>query len=559
MEGDPFAIVESMTIAAFATGCERAFIYIRGEYPLATERLQHAIDTARAHGMLGPNIMGHGFALDIEIRRGGGAYICGEETAIFNSIEGYRGEPRNKPPFPAESGVFRKPTCVNNVETLANVPFIVLNGGAAFAAIGTEDSTGTRLFCLSGAVERPGVYEVPFGATLRDLLALAGGPRGKRPLKAILLGGAAGVFVRPDELDIPLTFEGAREAKATLGSGVDHGVRRHDRSDAGDPARSRRSSATNPAASACRAAWARCGRKRRCTGSPRSERAAASRRELALLDEIGVAMKDASICGLGQTAYSAVESAMKRLESLRSGGRRMSALVQLRTPRRTVALTIDGEQVSVPEGTTILDAAAAMGKSMPTLCYLETLHPGERVPRVRGGGGGFARAGAELLAQGGSRAWWCAPNSERVKHSRKMVLEFLASSVDLSTTPNVSGWLDEYDCRPARYGPPAPAAAERRARRGAHRPPRSARPRVRRHRAPAAQERQRAVRARLRQVHPLLQVRRGVRHRFPEHLRDRRGGARLRRADLDRVRGPAPRIRRASTAATASRSAPRAR
>ena len=122
MEGDPFAIIESMTIAAFATGCERAFIYIRGEYPLATARLQHAIDQARAHGMLGANIMGHGFSLEIEIRRGGGAYICGEETAIFNSIEGYRGEPRNKPPFPAESGVFRKPTCVNNVETLANVP-----------------------------------------------------------------------------------------------------------------------------------------------------------------------------------------------------------------------------------------------------------------------------------------------------------------------------------------------------------------------------------------------------------------------------------------------------
>ncbi len=122
MEGDPFAIIEAMTIAAFATGCERGYIYIRGEYPLATARLQHAIDTARAHGMLGDNIMGHGFALEIEIRRGGGAYICGEETAIFNSIEGYRGEPRNKPPFPAESGVFRKPTCVNNVETLANIP-----------------------------------------------------------------------------------------------------------------------------------------------------------------------------------------------------------------------------------------------------------------------------------------------------------------------------------------------------------------------------------------------------------------------------------------------------
>jgi NADH-quinone oxidoreductase subunit F len=312
MEGDPFAIIESMTIAAFATACERAFIYIRGEYPLATARLQHAIDQARAHGLLGPNIMGHGFSLEIEIRRGGGAYICGEETAIFNSIEGYRGEPRNKPPFPAESGVFRKPTCVNNVETLANVPFIVLNGGAAFAAIGTKDSTGTRLFCLSGAVEKPGVYEVPSGATLRSVLALAGGPRGKRPLRAILLGGAAGVFVRPDELDIPLSFEGARAAKVTLGSGVIMAF--DDRTDMTQVIRRIASFFRDESCGQC--VPCRVGTVRQeealhrlAAKKPRGGVAA----ELALLEEIGGAMKDASICGLGQTAYSAVESAMKRL------------------------------------------------------------------------------------------------------------------------------------------------------------------------------------------------------------------------------------------------------
>ncbi|MDE3127301.1 MAG: NAD(P)H-dependent oxidoreductase subunit E, partial [Gemmatimonadota bacterium] len=220
MEGDPFAVVESMAIAAYATGCARGFIYIRGEYPLATRRLQHAIDLARTHGFLGDDILGLGFSFDIEIRRGGGAYICGEETAIFNSIEGYRGEPRNKPPFPAEAGLFGCPTVVNNVETLANVPFIVTEGGAAFAAIGTGQSTGTKLFCVSGAVERPGVVEVPFGATLREVLELCGGVRRGSELQALLLGGAAGVFVRPDELDISLTFEGARAAGATLGSGV---------------------------------------------------------------------------------------------------------------------------------------------------------------------------------------------------------------------------------------------------------------------------------------------------------------------------------------------------
>ena len=182
--------------------------------------MAHAIATARAAGLLGDDILGSGFSFDIEIRRGAGAYICGEETALFNSIEGKRGEPRNKPPFPVEVGLFGKPTAVNNVETLVNVPAIVADGGAAFAAIGTEGSTGTKLFCVSGDVERPGVYEVAFGATLGELLALAGGVAGGRALQAVLLGGAAGVFVGPDALDLPLTFEATRAAGATLGSGV---------------------------------------------------------------------------------------------------------------------------------------------------------------------------------------------------------------------------------------------------------------------------------------------------------------------------------------------------
>src|SRR5262249_26356102 len=175
MDGDPFAIVESMIIAGFATGCERGFVYVRGEYPLATAHLQHAVDECQRSGFLGANILGRGFNFDIEIRRGPGAYICGEETAIFNSIEGFGGEPRNKPPFPVQAGLFGLPTAVNNVETLANVPSIILGGGAAFASIGTKESTGTKLFCVSGNVARAGVYEVPFGKTLRDVLDLAGG------------------------------------------------------------------------------------------------------------------------------------------------------------------------------------------------------------------------------------------------------------------------------------------------------------------------------------------------------------------------------------------------
>ena len=154
MEGDPFSLVEAMTIAGYATGSEQGYIYLRGEYPRAMNNLRAAIETARHKGFLGANVMGGGFAFDIEIVRGAGAYICGEETAIFNSIEGYRGEPRNKPPFPVEVGLFGKPTVVNNVETLVNVLPILLSGGPAYASVGTAGSAGTKLFCVSGAVGR---------------------------------------------------------------------------------------------------------------------------------------------------------------------------------------------------------------------------------------------------------------------------------------------------------------------------------------------------------------------------------------------------------------------
>jgi NADH-quinone oxidoreductase subunit F len=317
MEGDPFALVEAMTIAGYATGCERAFLYIRGEYPLATARIQHAIDECKAHGLLGMDILGRGVTFDVEVRRGSGAYICGEETAIFNSIEGYRGEPRNKPPFPVQAGLFGLPTVVNNVETLANIPSIVLNGGAAFAAIGTEYSTGTKLFCVSGNVVNPGTYEVPFGVTLRHVLDLAGGIANGRSLQTILLGGAAGVFVGPNDLDMPLTFEGARAAKATLGSGVI--VAFDDTVDM--------SQILLRIASFFRDES--CGQCVPCrVGTVRQEEALyriASKQtlggvsdEIALLDEVGLAMKDASICGLGQTAYSAIESGIHLCGQLKS-------------------------------------------------------------------------------------------------------------------------------------------------------------------------------------------------------------------------------------------------
>ena len=311
LEGDPFAIVEAMTIAAFATGGSQGYLYIRGEYPEAERLIRGAIDAARSAGLLGSDILGSGFAFDIELRRGAGAYICGEETALFESIEGKRGEPRNKPPFPVEVGLFGKPTVVNNVETLANVPLIVLGGGEAFAAIGTEGSTGPKLFCLSGHIERPGVYEVPFGATLGALIELAGGVAGGRAIRAILLGGAAGVFVGPDVLDMPLTFEGTRAAGASLGSGV---IMVFDETaDLVDTLRRIAQFFRDESCGECVPCRVGSVRQEELLARLAAGSTVRSREdELALLGEIGQAMRDASICGLGQTASTAIESALRQ-------------------------------------------------------------------------------------------------------------------------------------------------------------------------------------------------------------------------------------------------------
>ncbi len=311
MEGDPFAVLEGMTIASFVTGARQGYIYLRGEYPLAAERMQRAIESANEDGFLGDNILSSGLQFNIEIRRGAGAYICGEETALFNSIEGYRGEPRNKPPFPTQSGLFRQPTAVNNVETLVNIPGIILDGGAAYARLGRENSAGTRLFCLCGHVARPGVYEITMGITLRQLIDLAGGVAGERKLQAVLLGGAAGTFVGPEELDTPLTFEGTRVIGATLGSGV---VMLFD-----DTVDLRQ--ILLRIASFFR--HETCGQCVPCrVGVVRQEEAlqrlvsakplGSTAQEIAMLREMAQAMRDASICGLGQTAASALESAMQR-------------------------------------------------------------------------------------------------------------------------------------------------------------------------------------------------------------------------------------------------------
>ncbi len=353
MEQDPFAVVEAMTICGLATGSAHGFLYVRGEYPEAERAMASAIAQARAAGLLGPSVAASGFAFDIEIRRGGGAYICGEETALFNSIEGKRGEPRSKPPFPAQVGVFGQPTVVNNVETLVNVLDLLDEGGAAWAKTGTAGSSGTRLFCLSGHVAVPGLYEIECGRTLRQAIALAGGLPAGRALQAVLLGGAAGTFVGPDALDMPLSFEGARAANATLGSGVimvfDDTANLHDTlariaqffrdescgqcvpcrvgtvrqaellhvRSASSVSSAAPASSASSVSSAALASSAQSVSSAALAESASSVSSAALAESSVLLSELGLAMKDASICGLGQTAASAIESAFANIASLK--------------------------------------------------------------------------------------------------------------------------------------------------------------------------------------------------------------------------------------------------
>ncbi len=303
LERDPFALVEASVIAGFAVGATKGYVYVRGEYPLAAERLQGAIDACREAGFLGLGIARSSVDFDLEVRRGAGAYICGEETALLESIEGFRGEPRQKPPFPTTHGLFGCPTVINNVETLLNVLDIVADGPEAYAALGTPDSTGTKLYCVSGDIGRPGVYEIEFGTTLQELLDRAG-PAVGTPA-AVLLGGGAGTFVLPDAFDLPLTFEDTRAAGHSLGSGVvmvfaattDFGavVTRL--------ARFFRDESCGQCVP-CRIGTVRLHEAlERSGGRPTGT-------EIALIDDLDRAMKDASICGLGHTAATAVQSAI---------------------------------------------------------------------------------------------------------------------------------------------------------------------------------------------------------------------------------------------------------
>lgn len=307
MLDDPHRMLEGMLIAGYAIGAQKGYIYLRGEYPYILPVLESALAEARAAGYLGAHILGKSFSFDIEIRLGAGAYICGEETALFESIEGKRGFPRVKPPFPTTHGLFGKPTVINNVETLFNVPSIVSMGAGKYREIGTEKSPGPKLFCVSGDVPRPGVYEVPFGVTLRQLLELAGGVRGRRKLQAVLFGGAAGAFATSDQLDVKLTFEDLRAAGLPLGSGV---VMIFDSSrDLRDVLRRLGRFFAHESCGKCYPC--QIGTQRQMEILDRVARGEILSDDVERLQDVGWTMTDASLCGLGQTAASAVLSAIK--------------------------------------------------------------------------------------------------------------------------------------------------------------------------------------------------------------------------------------------------------
>ncbi|HXF86045.1 MAG TPA: NAD(P)H-dependent oxidoreductase subunit E [Anaerolineales bacterium] len=297
---DPHKIIEGMCIAAYAIGAKKGYIYLRGEYVYIVPILEHALQEAKAAGYLGEDF-------DIEIRVGAGAYICGEETALFESIEGKRGFPRVKPPFPTTHGLFGKPTVINNVETLCNVPLIISRGAAEYRQIGTEKSPGPKLFCVSGDVAQPGLYEVPFGVTLRELLEMAGGVANGKGMQAVLFGGAAGAFATSEHLDVRLTFEDLRAAGLPLGSGVVMVF---------DETREMRRVLKDLAHFFAHESCGKCypcqmGTQRQKEILDRIAEGKIYADDLIRLQDIGWTMTDASLCGLGQTAASAVLSAVK--------------------------------------------------------------------------------------------------------------------------------------------------------------------------------------------------------------------------------------------------------
>lgn len=307
LEGDPHTVLEAMAIAGYAIGANHGYIYIRAEYPLAIHRLEIAIAQARELGLLGKDILGTGFDFDLELRYGAGAFVCGEETALIHSIEGERGEPTTKPPFPAESGVWGKPTCVNNVETFANVPPIILKGADWFKKIGTEKSGGTKVFALAGKINNVGLVEVPMGTTLREVIYdIGGGIKNDRKFKAVQTGGPSGGCITAENLDIPIDYENLTAIGSMMGSG---GMIVMDEDNCMvDIAKFYLEFTVDESCGKCTPC--RVGTKRLHEILEKITNGQGTEQDLEDLRELGETIKDTALCGLGQTAPNPILSTL---------------------------------------------------------------------------------------------------------------------------------------------------------------------------------------------------------------------------------------------------------
>ena len=435
MEGDPHSIVEAMCVCGYSIGSTKGLVYIRAEYPLAINRLKTAINRAREYGLLGDHILGTDFSFDIEIRYGAGAFVCGEETALIHSMEGKRGEPTLKPPFPAESGYLGKPTNVNNVETLANIPIILTKGADWFATIGTERSKGTKVFALAGKINNVGLIEVPMGTTLREVIyEIGGGIKGGKKFKAVQTGGPSGGCLTEKHLDTPIDFDNLLSAGSMMGSG---GMIVMDEDDCMvSVARFYLDFTVEESCGKCTPC--RIGNKRLLELLNKITEGKGTEKDLDTLATLGQVIKDTALCGLGQTSPNPVLSTLdnfydeymehvrdktcrsKQCKSLltytispeRCIGchlcaktvRRMlsagwcvshmsllpinvsnaacvwhaansmlflSAKILFTMEEKQITLQIDGHFITVPEGSTILEAAIKIGINIPTLCHID--------------------------------------------------------------------------------------------------------------------------------------------------------------------------------------------
>ena len=308
LEGDPHSLLEGMIIGGYAMGANHGVIYCRAEYPLAIKRLEIAMAQAREKGFLGKNIFGSGFDFDIYIKAGAGAFVCGEETALIASLEGERGMPRLKPPFPAAKGFWQKPTDINNVETLANVPWIIFNGGAAFGAMGTEKSKGTKVFALAGKIKKGGLVEVPMGLTLNDVIfGIGGGIKKDRQFKAVQMGGPSGGCIPAHLIETPVTYEDINKTGAIVGSG---GMIVMDEDTCMvDMARYFLNFTRDESCGKCN--YCRIGTKRMLEILERITEGEGKDGDIELLEELAMKIKDGSMCGLGQTAPNPVLTTIK--------------------------------------------------------------------------------------------------------------------------------------------------------------------------------------------------------------------------------------------------------